>query len=84
MERYLGIDVHRDSSTVCILSATGKRVNREIVETNGQALVRCLRKLHGRLHVCIEESPWSEWLHELGLDAEGIEQAARSLLSQTG
>ena len=25
MERYLGIDVHRDSSTICVLNATGKR-----------------------------------------------------------
>lgn len=26
MERYLGIDVRRDSSTVCVLSAKGKQV----------------------------------------------------------
>ena len=29
MERYLGVDVHRDSSTICVLSATGKRVSRD-------------------------------------------------------
>jgi transposase len=65
MERYIGIDVHRDSSTVCVLSATGKRVSREIVETNGHTLVGYLRKLRGTLHVCIEESTWSEWLYEI-------------------
>lgn len=65
MERYIGIDTHRDSSTICVLSATGKRVSREVVETNGELLVGSLRKLRGTLHVCIEESTWSEWLFEI-------------------
>ena len=65
MERYIGIDVHRDSSTICVLSATGKRVRREVVETNGRALVGYLRELQGKLHVCIEEGTWSEWLYEI-------------------
>jgi hypothetical protein len=29
MERYIGIDTHRDSSTICVLSAGGKPVERE-------------------------------------------------------
>ncbi len=60
MERYIGIDVHRDSTTICVVSATGKRIRREIVETNGQVLVRYLMLQRGTLHVCIEESAWSE------------------------
>jgi transposase len=65
MQRYLGIDVHRDSSTICVVRATGKRASREVIETNGQALVCYLKGLRGTLHVCIEEGPWSEWLHEI-------------------
>ena len=65
MERYIGIDVHRDSSTICVLSAAGKRVRRDIVETNGLTLVSYIRKLSGTLHVCIEEGTWSEWLYEI-------------------
>lgn len=65
MERYLGIDVHRDSSTITVLSAAGKRVRRDVVATSGSALVRYVRELTGRLHVCIEEGPWSEWLVEI-------------------
>ena len=65
MERYLGIDAHRDSSTVCVLSAGGKRASREVVETNAPVLIRHLKTLAGTLHVCIEESPWSEWLYEV-------------------
>ncbi|MGB5294470.1 MAG: transposase [Thermoanaerobaculia bacterium] len=65
MERYIGIDVHRDSSTICVVSAAGKRVSQEVLETNGQVVVRYLKQLRGPLHVCIEESSWSEWLHEI-------------------
>ena len=65
MDRYIGIDVHRDSSTIVVLSAKGKRTRRDVVDTNGRTLVRYLRHLSGTLHVCIEESPWSEWLHEI-------------------
>lgn len=65
MERYLGLDVHRDSTTVVMLSATGKRVRREQVETNGQALVGYLKALAGRLHLCLEEGEWSQWLVEI-------------------
>jgi transposase len=55
----------KHSSTICVLSATGKRVSREVVETNGQVLIGFIRKLRGTLHVCIEESTWSEWLYEI-------------------
>ena len=65
MERYLGIDVHRDSSTICVLGPTGKRVRQDLVETNGRSLVRYVQQLAGRRHVCFEESPWSEWLQQL-------------------
>lgn len=65
MERYLGIDVHRDSSTITVLSGSGKRVRRDVVETSGPVLIRYLRELGGQLHVCIEESSWSEWLYEI-------------------
>ena len=65
MERYLGIDVHRDSSTICVISASGKPTRRDIVETSGQTLVRYVKQLAGSLHVCIEESTWSEWLYEI-------------------
>lgn len=65
MERYLGLDVHRDSTTVVVLSAHGKRVRRDRVETNGQALVGYLQSLAGRLHLCLEEGEWSQWLVEI-------------------
>ncbi len=65
MQRYLGIDVHSKSSTICVLSAAGKKVRQDVVETNGQALIGYLGQIPGQLHVCLEEGEWSGWLHEI-------------------
>ena len=65
MERYLGLDIHSESTTVVVLSAKGKRVRQDQVETNGKALVGYLKTLAGRLHLCLEEGEWSQWLVEI-------------------
>ena len=65
MQRYLGIDAHSRSSTVYVMSAAGKKVRQDVVETNGQALIGHLAQIPGQLHVCLEEGEWSAWLHEI-------------------
>lgn len=65
MERYLGLDAHAESCTISVLSEAGKEIRREVVETNGRALVSVLQQLPGRLHLCLEEGEWSGWLHEI-------------------
>jgi transposase len=65
MERYLGGDVHAASVTFSVLDASGKQLRRDVVETNGKALIGYLRQIPGNLHLCIEESEWSQWLYEI-------------------
>jgi transposase len=65
MERYLGLDVHAQSCTLSVLSESGKEIRREVVETNGKALVGLLQQLSGKLHLCVEEGEWSGWLYEI-------------------
>jgi transposase len=65
MERYLGGDVHAASCTFSVLNETGKQLRRDVVETNGQALVGYLKQQPGNLHLCIEEGEWSQWLYEV-------------------
>jgi len=65
MERYLGMDVHARSSSCCVLDAAGKLVRRDVVETNGRALVGYVKLIPGNVHVCIEEGEWSQWLVEI-------------------
>lgn len=65
MERYLGMDVHADSCTICVLSASGQQSRRDVVETRAPALQEYFRSLSGTLHLCVEETEWSEWLVEI-------------------
>ncbi len=65
MERYLGMDVHSKSCTVCTLDERGKQVRLDVVETNGEALVGYFAQTPGNLHLCFEESEWAHWLHEI-------------------
>ncbi len=65
MERYAGADVHARSTTFDVLDARGKRVRRDVVETNGHALVEYVRSIPGKLHLCLEEGEWSQWLVEI-------------------
>jgi transposase len=65
MERYLGLDVHAASSTLVVVSAAGRRLQRMVLETNGQALVEAIRAVPGRKHLCFEEGTQSAWLYEI-------------------
>ena len=44
MERYVGVDVHAASCTLCVLDAAGKQIERTVVETNGRALINNERR----------------------------------------
>lgn len=65
MERYMGCDVHAASCTFSVLNAGGKRLRRDVVETNGEALIGYLHQIAGSLHLCVEESEWTRWLVEI-------------------
>lgn len=65
MERYIGGDVHAASVTFSVRSEAGKVLRRDVVETNGQALIAYLSQQPGDVHLCIEEGEWSQWLHEI-------------------
>jgi transposase len=65
MERFIGLDAHGQSCTLCVMGASGKRLAHHVVETNGKALIELIRSIAGDRHVCMEEGTHSEWLHEL-------------------
>lgn len=65
MDRYVGVDSHARSCTLGVVSASGRRLQSTVVETNGQALVEAVRLIPGRVHLCLEEGTQSAWLYEL-------------------
>lgn len=65
MQRYIGLDVHTASTTFGVMNASGKRLGKYVVETNGSALVETLRMIPGERYVCLEEGTQSEWVYEI-------------------
>jgi transposase len=65
MQRFIGLDAHGQSCTLCVMGPSGKRLAHHVVETNGKALVEQIRSIAGDRHVCMEEGTHSEWLHEV-------------------
>ena len=65
MKKFTGMDVHATSCTIAIMSATGKRLSWEVVETNGAALVEAVKKIRGAVYLCMEEGTQSAWLCEI-------------------
>jgi hypothetical protein len=65
MDRYVGLDSHARSCTLGVISASGRRLQSMVVETNGRALAEAVRLIPGRVHLCLEEGTQSAWLYEL-------------------
>jgi len=65
MQRYLGLDVHAASSTLVVLSQSGKRLGQSVIETHGGALVEAIRAIPGPKRLCFEEGTQSAWLYEI-------------------
>jgi transposase len=61
--RYIGLDVHKDSTTAVVLDAQGKVLMQTTLRTEASVLVDFLRGLSGSLHLTFEEGTYSAWLY---------------------
>ena len=72
MEHHVGIDVSLESSSLCVLDATGKVIREAKVASEPEALVAFLRSLEVNIvRVGLEAGPLSQWLYD-GLQAGGF------------
>jgi hypothetical protein len=65
MERFIGLDVHGQSCTLCVMGPSGRRLGEHVVETSAKALIERMREISGDKYVCMEEGTHSDWLCEL-------------------
>jgi hypothetical protein len=61
--KYIGMDVHKEATTVAVLNASGKLVMESILETRAATIVQFLQGLRGDL--TFEEGTWAAWLYDL-------------------
>lgn len=65
MDRYIGLDVHAQTTTIVVMSSKGKRITQQVVETHGKTLVNAICAMAGTLHVCLEEGMHAQWICEI-------------------
>jgi transposase len=64
MDHYAGIDVSLESSSVCVVDATGRVVREAKVASEPEALTAWLKGLNGEIvRIGLEAGPLSQWLY---------------------
>jgi len=63
--KYIGMDVHKEATTIAVMNSAGKLVMESIVETKAATIVQFLNGLRGELYVTFEEGTWAAWLYDL-------------------
>ncbi len=62
MKKYIGLDVHKEATSIAVLNGVGKLVMESILETQAATVLEFLHGLRGELHVTLEEGTWAAWL----------------------
>jgi len=65
MPRYIGLDVHKTSTTMAVVGPSGKQLACHVVETNVSQIIGLLKTIPRPRHLCLEEGTQSSWLHEM-------------------
>ena len=61
--KYIGMDVHKETTMIAVRNGSGKLVMESIVETKASSILQFIHKLRGELHVTWEEETWAAWLY---------------------
>src|SRR6516164_4745186 len=63
--KYIGMDVHTESTSIAVRNSIGKIVMECVIETKASTLLQFLDGLRGDVRVVFEEGTWATWLYDL-------------------
>jgi transposase len=63
--KYIGMDVHTESTSIAVRNSVGKVVMECVLETKANTILQFLDGLNGDLRVTFEEGTWAAWLYDL-------------------
>jgi len=63
--KYVGLDVHQETTVVAVRDQTGGVMARSILRTEASAIVEFFRGMRGTIYVAFEEGTQAQWLHDL-------------------
>jgi hypothetical protein len=58
-------DAHSTTCTFAVMGPSGRHLQEQVVETNGELLVEFVRSIPGERYLCLEEGAQSEWRYEV-------------------
>ena len=63
--KYIGMDVHTESTSIAVRNSLGKIVMECVIETKASTILQFIDGLRGDLRVVFEEGTWATWLYDL-------------------
>src|SRR5215469_1650000 len=63
--KYIGMDVHTESTSIAVRNSLGKIVMEGVIETKANTILQFLDGLRGDLRVVFEVGTWATWLYDL-------------------
>ena len=63
--KYIGLDVHKESISICVRNSVGKVVVESVIETKASTILQFIDGLRGDLRITFEEGTWAAWLYDL-------------------
>jgi transposase len=64
-EKYVGLDVHKDTISNAVMNSAGKLIMESIIETKASTILQFIQGLRGDVYVTFEEGTWAAWLYDL-------------------
>ena len=63
--KYIGMDVHKESTSIAVMNSIGKIVMECVIETKASMILQFIDGLRGDVRVTFEEGTWAAWLYDL-------------------
>jgi len=63
--KYIGLDVHKESSSAAVMNSIGKIVMECVIETKASTILQFIDGLRGDVRITFEEGTWAAWLYDL-------------------
>jgi hypothetical protein len=63
--KYVGMDVHKETTTITVLNWSGKVVMESVIETKILTIVQFVQGLRGNVHGTLEEGIWAARSYDL-------------------
>src|SRR5947199_8299148 len=61
---FVGLDVHRDATAICVIKPRGVFIKRVGVATTRTALRHALKGIRGRVRIVGESGPLASWIRD--------------------